>query len=332
MGRYSTEQLYDTAAICPKEDAMPNDSLSFFDQYGWFTNMIWEGEALREACSLDDISRKVFPNRRIGSAGSADMTECQTCMDRCPGGSNYVGSDAQKTCIANCLLPYATCSISVKVGLSGRGPWEWADAPVGYSSVNTNTKLGCAASLSVSTDPSTTSPGAGFFQLQPARTEDYGSVFKWSRLMPTRTSEAFTMSMRTSAVAWEGTCRLGMCHVCAEGVERCSSGRGIPQVCQHGRWVESKIGVVVQELDEPFGWNEDLIVQTALTVFAGVMMVLLCALTAMGCVKHMSPASQGSHMKYAPPPNTVQSHLIFPCCTLEHGKPESKLDPHDVHS
>jgi hypothetical protein len=40
---------------------MPNDSLSFFDQYGWFTNMIWEGEALREACSLDDISSNPPP-------------------------------------------------------------------------------------------------------------------------------------------------------------------------------------------------------------------------------------------------------------------------------
>jgi len=96
--------------------------------------------------------------------------------------------------------------------------------------------------------------------------------------------------------------------VCVEGNQRCESGRGIPQVCQHGRWMESRLG------KELVTWNEDLIVQTTLTAIAGVIMLLLCALTAMGCVKLTSSGSDGGHMKYASPPNTVRSHPLFPCC------------------
>ncbi|KAJ1469519.1 hypothetical protein T484DRAFT_1982130 [Baffinella frigidus] len=350
MARYSTGDLYDTAAICPKvveadvekcdqcrgdcgsRDAMPNDELSFFDD-SRFTLIIAKDKDLSEACGVYDRSTTsaraggVFPDGRIGSSGTsgsytAKSEECKSCMGKCPGTTKYIESDAQKTCIANCLLPYATCIIDVKVGVSGLGPFGWADAerttrPVGYSSADTDTKLDCSSVVSVETaavynNNGNSNPMNGFFQLQPARTDDNGGNFKWSRLMPTRTNIAFTMSMRTVAVAWEGTCRLGTCNVCAEGTQRCtpnpylgrSPGRGISQICQNGRWVESRTGMVVQEVDEPFGWNEDLIVQTALTVIAGVIMVLLCALTAMGCVKQMSSGSEGSHMKYAPPPNT----------------------------
>mmetsp|Transcript_34557 Transcript_34557/g.78801 ORF Transcript_34557/g.78801 Transcript_34557/m.78801 type:complete len:102 (-) Transcript_34557:225-530(-) len=62
--------------------------------------------------------------------------------------------------------------------------------------------------------------------------------------------------------------------------------------------MESRLG------KELVTWNEDLIVQTTLTAIAGVIMLLLCALTAMGCVKLTSSGSDGGHMKYASPPNT----------------------------
>jgi len=60
--------------------------------------------------------------------------------------------------------------------------------------------------------------------------------------------------------------------------------------------MESRLG------KELVTWNEDLIVQTTLTAIAGVIMLLLCALTAMGCVKLTSSGSDGGHMKYASPP------------------------------
>ncbi|KAJ1468239.1 hypothetical protein T484DRAFT_2283379 [Baffinella frigidus] len=64
------------------------------------------------------------------------------------------GSDSQKTCIGACLLPYVSCTIDVKVGVSGYGPRGWTDAgettrPVGYSFNDAHTRLECNKRLSV---------------------------------------------------------------------------------------------------------------------------------------------------------------------------------------
>mmetsp|Transcript_11027 Transcript_11027/g.26771 ORF Transcript_11027/g.26771 Transcript_11027/m.26771 type:complete len:648 (+) Transcript_11027:125-2068(+) len=350
MARYSTGDLYDTAAICPKvveadmvkcdqcredcgtADRMPEGVLSFFDSFRFSSsavstsNIIDRGEDLSTACRAYDWSGQAFPGKYIGARESDEYTEnlaeCQACMGKCPDNAAYDGSDSQKTCIGACLLPYVSCTIDVKVGVSGYGPRGWTDAgettrPVGYSFNDAHTRLECNKRLSVNSGTYAYDPYDPIGSIHPTIIPD-SPLHRFFRLAtplvgasdvvggpkevpeggPSGTSEAFTLSMSTSAVAWEGTCRSGTCHVCVEGNQRCESGRGIPQVCQHGRWMESRLG------KELVTWNEDLIVQTTLTAIAGVIMLLLCALTAMGCVKLTSSGSDGGHMKYASPPNT----------------------------
>lgn len=227
-------------------------------------------------------------------------------MDGCPVSFKYAASESieaqQKPCIAKCLLPYASCIIDVKVGLSARGPSGWADdnktvRPVGYVGNDFDTMLTCGRGVG---SGGTNYPLHDFFKTQDplqgsagSRTEDP------SKLIPTREVEAFTLTINTPAIAWKGTCRLGMCHVCVEGTQRCYSGypegHGIPQVCQHGRWVESRLG------KELVTWTDDLSIQTALLTVILVMVILLLCVRAL---PRRSSASDPS-TKNAPPTQTV---------------------------
>ncbi|KAJ1474608.1 hypothetical protein T484DRAFT_1831757 [Baffinella frigidus] len=173
MARHSTGDAYDTAAVCPKVveadaekcdqcrgdcgvvDLMPDDELSFFDT-NKFYNIISPGNDLKQACSVSWTGTGTIFTSGSSWIGSVNYAACRTCMDSCPVSFKYAASESieamQKPCIAKCLLPYASCIIDVKVGLSARGPSGWADVnetvrPVGYVGNDFNTMLWCGRSI-----------------------------------------------------------------------------------------------------------------------------------------------------------------------------------------
>ena len=149
----------------------------------------------------------------------------------------------------------------------------------------------------------------------------YGYIEYNDRFEYSRAGSPFTYAFSSPAIAWQGNCEQGKCHVCQEGSTRCfpSSGSssgisvqtGIPQECSRGEW-KASVGSFRQKQRK----EEELFLPFAVTVFAATALLVIIQCSQGGLLfkislnaKREASALADRHDHRAPASGTAYPHM-----------------------